>query len=72
MDISDKFTGILTKYKGKKVRVVFNNEASWFHDKCEGIVGDVFSDGFFIDVGKKSPEIRICYLRNIQYVKLLE
>lgn len=72
MDESEKFTQVLAKYRGKKVRVIFNNKASYTHDKCEGILEDVFSDGFTIDVGKKNPSIRICYLRNVQYVRLQE
>ena len=71
MDDSDNFTHALSRYKGQKIKVIFNT-AGQFKRIPEGILGDIFSDGFFMDIGRKSPSIIICYLRNVSFVHLVD
>ena len=71
MDVSTHFLEQLSKYKGKKIMVCCNNAAIRNIGYFEGILGEVFGDGFFVTVGDDQQGTRICYLRNIAFVQVV-
>ena len=72
MDESRRFLEIIAGYRGKRVFVGFNSGGKLGVNHFEGIMGDIFSDGFSVIIGKKKQATRICYLRSIAFVQLLE